>query len=142
MSNEIQVMSSLTVNAGTVQHRSPKTAYNDDMTGRKGPCVGTISVSTAGTEIPMTQITVPGYIELTNLDSANFVEYGIWDTETVRFFPLGELRPGGKPQVLFLSRNLLQQYEGTGTGTTAATNKFWLKANGASCNVTVSLFER
>lgn len=142
MSNEIQIMSSLTVNAGTVQHRSPKTAYNDDMTGRKGPCVGTISVSTAGTEISVAQITVPGYIELTNLDSTNFVEYGIWDTETSVFYPIGELRPGGKPQLLFLSRNLRQEYTGTGTGTTGPTNKLWLKANSAACNVNIALFER
>jgi hypothetical protein len=57
------------------------------------------------------------------------------------FYPLIELLPG-ESYVFRLSRNIQEQYAGTGTGTTAPDNRLRIKANGASCVVLVEAFEK
>lgn len=141
MANEIQWRGALRITNGNLQYASPITSFNDDMTGKKGPTPGALTIPVGGKVIPLNELTEAGWCEMTNLDTTNYVEYGVRDPDTDRFYPFGELHPG-KPQVVFLSRNLLEAYEGTGTGTSGPNNQFFMKANGAPCNVTVFAFQR
>lgn len=141
MSNEAQVVSSLVVRAGKIIYNQPH-SFTADMTGRKGPVPGAMAVSTTGTDVDFSQLTTPALCRLCNLSETNYVEFGIADPETGRFYPLGEILPG-ESYVLRLSRNLQEEYStGTGTGSVGPnTNRLRLRANAAECNVQVEAFE-
>lgn len=123
-----------------LDYRSQPSSFQADVTGTKGPTPGSISVSIAGTDVDFSQLTTPGLCRLMNQDPTNFVEYGIREPGTGTFYPLGEILPG-ETYIIRLSRNLQEEYIGTGTGTSAPTNFFHLKANVAACNVLVEAFE-
>lgn len=112
-----------------------------DMAGQGGPTPDSIIVPTTGKLIYFEQLTAPGFCLLTNTDDENFVEYGIYDTITGRFHPLGELPPETAWPIYF-SRNLTEQYTNSGTGTTAPEDYFMVKAHGAACTVRIEAFER
>lgn len=141
MADEAIVRSSLQIKAGNVNYQSQPTAFKADVTGRKGPVPGAIAVSTDGTDVDFGELTTPGLCRIQNLDPTNFVEYGIWEPATSTLYPLGELLPG-ETYILRLSRNLQEEYLGTGTGTSAPTNRLRFKANTAACNVVVEAFEK
>lgn len=140
MSNEASIKSSLSIVAGNVQYSSKPTAFNADVTGRKGPCPGAFAVTTAGVDCDFSELTTPGLCRIVNLDPTNFVTFGIWDPEGARFYPLGEVL-AGETYVLRLSRDIQEEY-GTGTGTLGAnTNRLRFKADTASVSVSVEAFE-
>jgi hypothetical protein len=121
----------------------PQMSFTEDLVNVKGPCVGDVLVSTAGTDIDLSQMTEPGWCILFNRDPTNYVEVGIWDPERLVYTPFGELRPlRGFP--VFLTRFFGVEYTtpGTGTGTTGHTNRLRLKANTAACTVSVKAFDR
>lgn len=141
--------SEVRINAGLVitedqdrQYASRPGAFTDDLvTGvMVGPFPGTLSIPTAGRDIYFTEFE-PGWCFLHNLDDTNFVEVGIFDTITSRFHPLLELPPG-KGFPVKLSRNLSEQYTGSGTGTTAPESYLRLKADTAACFVQIEAFKR
>lgn len=139
MANEARINSSLQIKTGNLDYQSRPTAFQATVTGAKGPTPGAIAVSTAGTDVDLSELSTPGLCFITNIDSTNYVTYGIWDGAT--FYPLGELLPG-ECYVLRLSRSLTQEY-GTGTGTTGTNiNRLRLKANGATANIRVEAFEK
>lgn len=140
MANEAVINSTLQINKGNLSYLGRPTSFTATVTGTKGPTPGAISATLAGTQVDLSELTQPGLCRIMNLDATNFVEYGIWDTENSVFFPLGELLPG-ESYVLRLSRNIQEEYTGTGTGTTAPTNKLMFKANTAACVVLVEAFE-
>jgi hypothetical protein len=116
--------------------------FQPTITGEKGPTPGAIAVSPYGTEVVLTQLTTPGWCVITNLDSTNYVEFGILDPETIKFYPLGACYPG-EPAAFRMSPHFSGEY-GSGAGTSASgplTNKFWMRANAAYCNVKVEVFE-
>lgn len=139
MSNEVSVRVSLQIRKGFLDEK-PSASYRADMAGSKGPTPGAFTVTTDGTDVDLSELITPGFCFLKNLDATNFVEYGIWEPATSKFYPLGVLRPG-RAFVLEFSPNLFEEYEGTGTGTSAPTNTFRMKANGAPCNVAVEAYE-
>lgn len=143
MADEVQVRSSLFIKKSNLQYQSPKTAYKTDMDAAtpKGPTPGAITVTTYGTDVSLAELTEPGWCEIINLDTTNYVEVGVYDPETDVFTPHDELGPG-ESYVRKLSRNFREEYDGTGTGTTSATNRLRIKANTASCVVIVNAFER
>ncbi len=143
MANEITVRSGLVIRSGNLRYNSPQQAFRADMSGTpKGPTPGALTVTTVGVDVDLSGLTVPGLVEITNLDETNYVEWGVYDPETLAFFPVGEILPG-ENYVLRLSRNFQEQYYGTGTGTSAGgeTNRLHLKAHTASCVVQVLAFE-
>lgn len=146
MANEAQVRSSLQILKQTgaierINYQGKPTVFNADVTGVKGPSPGSVTATVAGTDVDFSELAVPALCRLQNQDATNFVEYGIWDPEGDKFYPLGELLPG-ETYVLRLSRNLQEEF-GTGTGTTGAdTNRLRLKADTASVNVLVEAFEK
>ena len=142
MANEASIRVSLTIRKDNLFYQSQPSFFQADITGTaKGPVPGAMAVPTTGKIVDFGELTIPGLCKLHNLDETNYVEYGIYDPQIDVFYPLGEIM-AGEVYVIRLSRNLLEEYTGTGTGTTAATNKFMLKAQGASCNCVIEAFEK
>jgi len=148
MADEARIQSYLQIrkNSGTItliDYRSGPTVFQATVTGTKGPVPGALTVPTTGKIVDLSELTTPGFVFLHNLDSdtSNYVEFGIYDPQTDVFYPLGELN-AGESTVFKFSRNLLEEYTGTGTGTSAATNQFMLKSFNASAVVTVEAFEK
>lgn len=141
MASEARITANLQIIKDTLQYQSKPTAFVADVEGKKGPTPGAVAITTAGTDIDFSQLTTPGLCRIQNLDDTNYVEYGIWEPTGSIFYPLGELLPG-EFFVLRFSRNLQEQYAGTGTGTTGPTNRLRFKANTASVDVLVEAFEK
>lgn len=141
MAQEAVVSSSLRINKDNLQWNPQPANFIADVLGTKGPTPGCITATTAGTDVDLSQLGDPGLCTIRNLDSTNWVSYGLWIPGTLNYYPLGELLPG-EEYVLRLSRDLGEQFTNTGTGTTASVNRLRLKANGASVNVFVGAFER
>lgn len=141
MSDEATVRVSLNINKDNLSYQSQPQGFTVDVDGVNGPTPGAVTVSATGTDISLSQLTVPGMCHLRNIDDSNYVEYGIKEPSTGFFYPLGEIGPG-ESYVLKLSRNIRQEYTNTGTGTSAGTNTFHMKANGGSAVVVIEAFER
>jgi hypothetical protein len=147
MSNEIQVRRSLRISNGAMQYTQPcASAYTFDQVLVGGPTPGLVLVTIKGVAVDLSRLTLPGEILLVNLDPTNFVEFGIYSPITLEFYPLGELRPNDPPASFRLSRNVAEQYYGSGTGTSGGgeTNQLMLKANGPTgtiCKVIADAFE-
>lgn len=140
MADEAQVNSSLRIIKGNIEYYSLPRVFSADVTGTKGPTPGVMVASVTGADVDLSELTTPALCRLINLDTTNFVEYGIWDPEGSTFYPLGEIQPG-ESYIIRLSRYLQEEF-GTGTGTTGAdTNRLRLKADTAACNVVVEAFE-
>lgn len=149
MSSEATVRCSLRIRKTSsditlIDYNSQPSAFVTDVDGTKGPTPGAISASIYGTDVDLSQLTVPGLCRIMNQDDTNWVEVGIWDPELLKFYPLMELLPG-ESYVLRLSRQLGSEFAegaGTGTGTTGPdTNRLRIRANNAACNVLVDAFE-
>ena len=146
MAQEANIRTSLSIrktdnNVVILDYQSRPTSFNDSVTGTKGPTPGSLTIPVGGKVISFQELITPGYCVLKNMDDENYIEYGIRDPDTNRFYPLGEVGPG-EVYVLKLSRNLLEEYAGTGTGTSSPGNQFFMKANGADVVVSVEAFER
>lgn len=145
MSNEATINAGLQIKVGEIDYQSRPTSFKGNVTGAKGPVPGAITVTIAGTDIDFSQLVLPGYCRIQNLDTTNVVHYGIWDPTIQRFYPLGELLPG-ETYPLRLSRYLSDAF-GTGTGTIGPdvpgddNCRLRFKADIASCNVLVEAFE-
>jgi hypothetical protein len=144
MSNEIRATIGLAINKGKIDYMSRPNSFTASMTNTGGPTPGQILVSVYGTDVDLSVLDTPGFCWMQNLDTVNYVEYGVWDGEFDRFYPLGELKPG-EINVIRLARNLFQEYgegPGTGTGTQGAgTNTFRMRAYNQDCKVRVEAFE-
>ena len=142
MSQEGLVQSRLSIRVGELSYVSPYAkVMRIDVSTLRGPTPGQVVVPTTGRLIYFSELTEPGLCEIANLDDTNYVEVGIYDTITGRFTPLLEVGPQ-ECWPLKLSRNLREQYTGSGTGTTGAESYLMIKANGASCDVFVGAFDR
>lgn len=115
-----------------------------DMTGRKGPTPGALSVPIGGVAVDLSELTTPGFCWLEHqgllsgdADDNDYCEVGVRDVDNNLFFPLLELLPGMR-WPLYLSRNLLEEFVGTGTATTGPTNQLFLKS-GSSNTLVVSV---
>lgn len=145
MANEAQVRAGLNVRivSGSVvrtNYRNDAT-YQADVSAVGGPTPGSFLVDAYGVDVDFSQLTTPGLAWLHNQDAVNYVEFGIYDPADDSFDPLGEILPGESFPFRF-SRNLGESYEGTGTGTSAATKRVRFRANGGSCWVLVDAFEK
>ncbi len=139
MADEAIVRNSIIINS-TPDYRSFPTSFTTDVVGDLGPTPGAFTATIAGTDVDLSEITVPGLCRIANLDSTNFVTVGIWDPELGVFFPLMEVRPN-EFWVFRLSRLLFGEY-GTGVGSVGPnTNQLRVKADTASCVVDVAAFE-
>lgn len=146
MSNEARIQSSLTikkVNANGVtqiDYASRNAGFVADVIGTKGPTPGSVTISITGTDIIFGELTTPGLCRLMNQDATNYVEVGIRDP-LYGFYPLIELLPG-ESYIIRLSRNMMEQYTGTGTGTTGDINYLHAIANTSPVNLLIDCFEK
>jgi hypothetical protein len=140
MADEATLRISLSIRKGNLTYQSQPTAFNADVTGTNGPAPGAFNVSTDGTNVDLSELTTPGLCRLMNLDDTNYVEWGVWDPDTSRFYPLGEILPG-ESYVIRLSRHLTSEYAATGTSVPDTNNTLRLKANTAACKCVVEAFE-
>lgn len=141
MSSEATIQTSLQISKSGLEYQSRPTSFRADVTGKKGPTPGAITVAVLGTSITFSELTTPGFCRIQNLDDTHFVEVGIYDPELNRFYPLLELQ-AGETYVFRFSRNLQEEYGITGTGTFApGANRLRLKADTAACSVLVEAFE-
>lgn len=145
MALEAQITVSLAITRGNLQYQSKPTAFRADVNGGVGPTPGTLTVSKFGTNIDLTQITgvggTAGLAWFQNLDTTGRVEYGIYDTLSLVFYPLGMLLPG-ECYVLRLSPDLGKDEPGTGSGTAlAGTTRLRFRSIGAACLVRVDVFQ-
>lgn len=140
MASEATIQCSLQITKGHLSYRSSPTSFQADVNGSRGPSPGAVLVPTAGKDIYFDQLTNPSLCWMQNLDANNTVDVGIFDTITGRFHPLFELRPN-EPTRIRLSRDLTEQYTGSGTGTTAPENYLRLKARVAACVVIIDAFD-
>src|SRR5262245_40243980 len=141
MANEATVTSSLTINKGKLVYSSQPINFLTTVLGLKGPTPGALNVTIAGIDVDLSQLVTPGLYRIANIDDNNYLEYGIKDPGTGKFYVWGEIGPG-ETFVGRFSRNLGEAYTEPGTGTTAATNKVHLKATGASVTALLEAFER
>lgn len=146
MASEAQVRTSLTIRKlstdGSVVliDRRYSHGYSADVTGTKGPSPGSLTIPTGGKRVYF-DLTTPGLCVFKNLDGTNYVTVGVLDPDTNRFYPFLELLPG-EEYVVRLSRDLAEEYIGTGTGTTSPGNPLFMKANTADVVVSVDAFEK
>ena len=140
MANEATIRSSLIIRSGNLTYRSGKQGFSADVSGSKGPVPGAVTATTDGTDIDLSGLTTPGLCEITNLDSANPVKVGRWDSNVNVFYPLMLLLPG-EQYTIRLDPDVEDEYTGTGTGTTAASSTLRAKGVNASVNVSVNAFE-
>lgn len=119
-----------------------------------GPLPGSllVPITSAGLDVDLSLLTAPGVCRFHHQGLADgtdpgtsrtmyYVDVGIRDVITGLVYPLLELVPGDKFAVP-LSRNLLESYNLTGTGTGPPVNKLHLIAHVAPCRVFVGAFER
>ena len=124
MANEITIQIHLAIEKGNVSYRSHPKSFQADLSGDGvGPVPGVVVATTVGLDVAFTGLTTPAWCRITNLDSTNFVEFGIWDGAT--FHELGEVL-AGQFELLRLSRNM--------TG-------FRVKADTASVDTLIEAFE-
>lgn len=140
MASEATIRSSLQIVAGNIEYQSRPAAFVATVTGRKGPVPGAIQATTDGISVDFSQLDTPALCRIQNLDLTNYVTVGIWEPDTSKFYPLMELLPG-ESYVFRLSRDIGEQYAGTGTGTDTPNNAVRIKANTSACNVLVEAFE-
>jgi hypothetical protein len=139
MADEARVRSGFTIQNGGLVRRNPTASFTVDVDGENGPSPGAVTVATTGTDIDFSQLITPGLCQLSNLDVTNYYEYGIHEPVTGTFYPLGEVGPGESYCIKF-SRNLLEEY--VGTGTSGPTNTFQLRANTAAVVAVVEAYEK
>lgn len=143
MADEIQINTQISITKGNLQFKQYPNSYRMDMADDgSGPAVGALTIDTVGVDIDLSQLTDPGLCIIENQDTTNYVDIGIYDPETERFYPLLKLLPGTY-QVIYLSDYFGYEWIGTGTGTdTGPTNTLRGKANTASCKVLFKVFNK
>ena len=140
MANEATVRSQLTITKDSLEYSSRPAAFTADVSGVGGPTPGLLSIPTTGEAVDLGELTTPGFCRVQNLDSTNYVDLGIRDPDSNKFYPLIRLLPG-ETFVFRLSPDVGGEY-GTGTGTVGpSSNQIYLKANNAACKVLFEAFE-
>jgi hypothetical protein len=129
---------SLQIRKGNLNYQSQPTGYTVSIATAKGPTPGALAVPTAGINVDLSELSHPGFCWIQNLDSTNYVRWGIHDGAT--FHPVGKLLPG-EFVLVRLDETLGEEESDTGTGTTGPVNFLYLKAHTAPCNVRVEVFE-
>lgn len=144
MSGTANLRISLQIASGNLNYQSQPTAFSaavNVVNAAKGPTPGAVAAPVAGVDVDLSKLTVPGYCWMQNLDATNSIEYGIRDTVSNVFYPLGELAPGEPVQFKFSRSFGTDQSPGTGSHVGTGTTKLHLRGIGGTCNVRVDAFE-
>lgn len=149
MSREARVQGGMSIRKTTsgvtvIDHKPAYNSFTADIDAANGPAPGAVTVGPNGTNINFAQLAEPGWVEIFNMDSAQTIQFGLWDPNTTTFYPLGELEPG-HGTTLKLSRNFGERHdEGVGTGTTdgTAVKLRFYSGGSASAVVYIGAFDR
>lgn len=147
MADEVQIRQQVFIKSGNLDHQPRQREWKADMTGAKGPTPGAITATYDGTDIDLSQLTDPGWIDIYNQepeDGGITVSWGVYDPETDRYYPVGKIAPGQGTGMLHLDELLQFEFDpATGTGTGNPTNRLRIKAkDGDEANILVQAFER
>lgn len=126
MANEALVTSGLILIADNLKYRTAVPSFRADVTGRKGPTPGAVTVPTTGVNVDLSQLTTPGLCVLKNLDAEVAFDWGLYDSDILRFFKVGRVL-AGEQYVLRLHPELDEDYGSTGTGTIDRSNNVHLR---------------
>lgn len=141
MAGEVRIKCSMEISKDNVKHKTFPLDFTADMTGAKGPTPGAFTAALAGTRVDLSELDTPGLCKITNLDTVNVVQWGVFDGS--EFYPLGELLPGEFyifRLSRFLGRSMGSGVAGTGTYD-LGTYDMMVKSMVAACNVCVEAFE-
>lgn len=138
MASEATVVSSLQLTKGNLVYQSQPTSFQADVSGTGGPTPGMLSVPTTGVNVDLSQLSRPGLCRIANISTSGYLEYGIHDGSI--FHPLGEVL-AGESYILRLSRNIGQEEDVPGTGSTGVVNALFLRGVGATVKAIVEAFE-
>lgn len=142
MADEFTITSYLTVNKPSINllwSSQPK-SFRATLNANAGPITFNTSVAVLGTDFDLSPLTKPGWAWMQNLDPTNLVQYGIYDPESNKFIPFGRILPGKHAEWQF-AEEFRADYVGTGTGTSAYTNRFRVRAKTAPCRVLLVVFD-
>lgn len=150
MANEIVVRMGLSYSKGNVRYSRGDVTYKDDVvaTYPAGPYVGTVLVTTEGSDVDFSAADDVGWVRLTNQenDGGSDADAGVYDPETGRYYPLIKLKPGKMQQILLDDLFGWSDYPttvlGTGTGTATQRVRLRIRAKAHSCRILVEAFER
>ena len=142
-----------TVNPYPLISKSYQKAFTDDMSLAHGPSPGLVEAAikgSGGTQVSLSSLTRPGWCwfrhegraDGTGSQAGDHVTIGVYDTDTRKFYPLAELRPGWEFPMP-LSRDILDSYVGPGTGTSgqAGESRLMLLAYPVAQKVSVEAYE-
>lgn len=142
MADEATIRSSLSITKDNIEYRSYPNDFTADVTGAKGPTPGSVTVTAAGTDISLAELTVPGFCRIGNQDSTYSMMVGIWDESTSTFHPFQEIAPG-EYYTIRMARYIGNEFgSATSTATSGSGNKLRIKSMGGSCTALVEVFER
>ena len=135
--NAIQMRGSLTINNGNLVVPPIPFNFVAAQSLAIGPTPGSVLATKQGTNVNLSVLVQPGVCTITNLDTINYVEIGVWDPITNEFYVLLEALPG-ETWPMRLSRFLGEDI-GTGSGTTPGGTGKQLRIKGIGgacwCNV-------
>lgn len=135
MADEATIRASLqirkTSGSITMINENVSEGFSDTVAGTKGPCPGALTVPPGGKVVPLDELSTPGWCIIKNVSPTESVEWGIRDPDSNRFYPVGEIGPGQTAGPFKFSRNVLEEYTGTGTGTSSPGNQFFMTAMGS-----------
>lgn len=143
MAGKVSVRSSfdiiLDTSSGRRDYGMLPTAFEDTLNNPLGPTPGALTVPVLGIDVNLSALSKPAWCRIRNLDPTNKIHVGPRDPQTLRFYPMIEVRPQQWVDVC-LSAHLFSEY-GTGTGTPAPdTNTLHIRADNAPCKVDVACF--
>jgi hypothetical protein len=137
MAGEASIRVSLQINKAPFRYQSQPTSFAVDVANARGPSPGYIKVTDAVTTVDFSTLTQPGVCRVTNLSDTYIVEVGIKVPGTSKFHPLMEILPNDFSPLFRISRNLGEEEDYPGTGTTAEINSMGIRAVGAPSTVDV-----
>jgi len=93
MANEITITQRMSLKKNNFTYSwNPGEYLSVNLSGSPNVDENTKTITTAGTNITLSNVTTPGYVALRNTDTTNFVDIGYDDSGTIR--DLIRLKPG------------------------------------------------
>lgn len=138
------IRAALNIDKDALSYHSRPTVFTTGLDTGKGPTPGAIDVTEAGVSVDLSELTIPGFCWICNLDATNYVILGVYSPDLDLFYPLQEIGPE-EHYILKIYREFGAVFgsEGTGTGTAGSSNnRIHLRSAEGTCKVRIDAFER
>jgi hypothetical protein len=142
MSDEATIRQSIQISIGGRNiYRPAAASFKRDVSTAKGPSPGSVTATAGGVDVDLSHLTVPGLCHIINYSTTDYLEYGVYDSSSGVFYPLGEV--AAETEYVFeFSRNLFDEFLGTGTSPAASNNKFRVRGGNSVVECCVNAFEK